>query len=169
MATTTKKSSRTKTSKAKTSKATNKSTQRVSAARTASAKTTKKAVKKPSNKTVEVMPLSSSRKTAKSKSSWRTATVSRLRSLNLMAAGLFVLLAVAAGALMNNTTQQLTISHLTSDVLTSSQSTVFAPAVKVLYDFEIRWVVVGIMSLSAVLPLLYITNLEKSYQSYVKT
>ena len=173
MATTTKKSSKakTKTAKAKSSKAT-KSTKttskRTTAARTTAAKTTKKVSQKPAEKAVEIRQTSSTKSTKSISASWRVATVARLRSLHLMSAGLFLALAVAAGLLMSDASRQVTIGHLTRDALASSKTTVFTPAVYVLHDIEVRWVVVALMTLSAVLPVLYMTKLQTRYQDYVQ-
>lgn len=173
MATTTKKPSsraKTKTSKAKANKSTN-SSKRSSAAKATS---NVKSVKKTIDKTVEIRSVNSgSRKKTASKSNnnflsnlW-TASLGRIRSLNLMAAGLFLILAVVAGAVMNTTSEQLTVGYLAKDVLASADQTVFTPAVKVIYDLEIRWLVVAVTLLSAVLPLLYLSKLENNYQEYL--
>ncbi len=173
MATTTKKSSKAKTKTAtakssKVTKATKATAKRSSAARTSAAKTTKKVTKKPAEKTVEIRQASSTKQTKTTGASWRVATLARLRSLHLISAGLFLVLAVAAGMLMSDASQQVTIGHLTRDALASTETTVFTPAVYALYDVEIRWVVVALMVLSAVLPLLYLTKLQTRYQAYIQ-
>jgi hypothetical protein len=175
MATTTKKSAKpkAKTPKAKTTtkrvqQAKGKVASRTSAARTTSTKTTKKIVKKPVEKTVEIKSLRSFRRDKDAPNTWRVATFERLRSLHLVSVGVFALLAIAAGFLMNDSMASLTIGHLTRDVVQSTDQTVFTQAVYNLYDIELRWVVVALMATSAVLPLLYLTRLKGQYQSFVE-
>lgn len=176
MANTTKKSAskpKTKTPKAK---STNKKVQQVkgkaasrtSATQTANTKVTKKTVKKPVEKTVEIRSLRSFRSDKQASGSWRVATFERLRSLHLMSIGVFLILAILAGFLMNSDTVQLTIGHLTRDVIQSTDKTVFTQAVYRLYDIELRWVVAGLMVASTVLPVLYLTKLKARYQAYVE-
>jgi hypothetical protein len=86
----------------------------------------------------------------------------------MMSAGLFVLLALAAGLLMKNTSLQVTIGHLADDTLASVDGTVFASAVRSLFDVELRWLVAGILLLSALFPILYLTKLGGKYVAYLQ-
>lgn len=154
MATTTKKSS--PKSKSKTVKAKTSTTKKTSAAKTAN--------KSQSTETVTVI----STKTKRKDSSKRVIDLQTLRNMNLIAALLFALLAVAAGFVMNNASHQITVGHLTQDALVNVEQTAFAPAVRVIYDVEIRWLVVATMLLAVVLPFLNTGRLESAYQKYAK-
>lgn len=94
-------------------------------------------------------------------------TLHSLRSLNMVAAGLFILLALIAGYWMSSVSYVLTLGHLAKDDLASTTHTVFAPAIQSVFDVEARWLVVVILLLSAVLPILYLTKLKARYASYV--
>lgn len=117
------------------------------------AKTKKTASAKSSAKKTEQAAL-------KQKAGGREIGPMHLRSLHMAGAGLFILLALLAGMFMGNDTRQLTIGYLTPDILNESM---LAPAVRVIYDVEIRWVLVAVLVLSAVLPVLNMTSLEKKY------
>lgn len=78
-----------------------------------------------------------------------------------------MLLALAAGYFMDNTSYQLTIGHIAKDELTSTAETVLAPAVQAVYDVELRWLVVIILAVSIILPLLYLTRLTNRYAAYL--
>jgi hypothetical protein len=159
MATTTR-----KTPKAKTK--TSKSTSRTAAAKTrASRATTAKKAPAQAKKAEAVKPA----KTVKAVSiKGKVVTIAKLHSLHLMSAGLFVLLALAAGFVMNNTSYQLTIGHLAKDDLASTSNTVFAPAWQAIWDVQLRWLVVGILALSAVPQLLYMGKLRNRYDGFVQ-
>ncbi len=157
MATTTKKS--TSTSKTNTSKVKSSTKQATS--------------KKPTVKKVN-SGASVQKKTAKASSvskvkSFRAVevTLHSLRSMNIAAAGLFVLLALLAGYLMSSASYMLTIGHVAKDDLASKTQTVFAPAVQPVLDIEVRWMVVGILLLSAVFPILYLSKLKERYAEYL--
>ena len=94
----------------------------------------------------------------------KSLTVNRLSELQRLSAGLFVLLAIAAGYLIKTTTINLTFGYLTNDDLASKTQTIFTPAIHSIYDVNIRWVVVAIMALSAVLPLLWTFSWKRQYQ-----
>lgn len=94
-------------------------------------------------------------------------TLQTLRRLNVVAAGLFLILAAVAGFVMNSTSYQLTLGHMTKDEMASKTETVLAPAVQSVYDVELRWLIVATMLLSAVLPILYLTKLQSRYADYV--
>jgi len=91
-----------------------------------------------------------------------------LRKWHIVSAVAFVLLALLAGVMMGSSSYQTTVGLWARDDLASIDTTVFAPAVHVLYDIEVRWLVVATMLVSAVLPLLYITKLEQAYSTYVR-
>lgn len=86
----------------------------------------------------------------------------KLRSLHMVSVGVFILLAILAGMFMGNDSRQLTISYLTEDILAADPN-VLAPAIRSVYDVEIRWLLVAILVLSSILPLLYLTSWEKKY------
>lgn len=60
------------------------------------------------------------------------------------------------------------MTFLTKDELLSKTSAVFVPAVRGVFDVELRWVVVVIMALSAVTPLLVLTRLKNYYANNLK-
>lgn len=108
-------------------------------------------------------------KTSQVKASTKVVNVLKLRSLHMMSAGVFILLAIVAGLFMGNDSHQLTIGYLSKDILAADPNTL-APAVRSLMDVEVRWLLVVIMLLSAVVPLLYLTSWEQKYvQAVTKT
>jgi hypothetical protein len=148
MATTTKKSpSKAKTKTAKTASATKKTTVKKATASKVAAKATATKKTSPFEK-AEV-------------------TLGSLRRLHLFSIGLFAVLAVAAGFMMNSATQQLTLGYLAKDELASTSGTVLASATQSIYDVEVRWLVVGVLALSMIMPLLYLTKLKGRYNEYL--
>ena len=91
--------------------------------------------------------------------------VEQLRRLNIFSGVVALLLAGAAGFFMDNTSYQIFTSMLTKDQLASTTNTVFVPAIHVIYDIELRWVVVAVLLISAILPLLAATRNRKSYET----
>jgi hypothetical protein len=140
MATTTKKSTKAKT----------KTTKAVSA-------------KKPATKKTAV----SAKATAATSTS--APSILSLRKWHIVSAVVFVLLAILAGVMMSSQSYQTTVGLWARDDLASTTTTVFAPAVHVLYDVELRWIVVATMLVSAILPVLYVTKLEGAYTNYLRT
>lgn len=92
----------------------------------------------------------------------------KIRRLLIIASSLYALLAIVAGVIMKGASYELTVGYLTKDELASKASTVLAPAIHVLYDVEIRWIVVALLVLSLVAPILYLTSLEKRYGAALK-
>jgi hypothetical protein len=119
-----------------------------------------KAKIKTTKKTTSVAKTST--KSAQIKAPLKSVNIMKLRSLHMMSAGVFILLAVLAGFLMGNDSHQLTIGYLSKDILAADKS-VLAPAIRSILDVEVRWLLVVIMALSAVLPLLYVTRWEQKY------
>ncbi len=72
-------------------------------------------------------------------------------------------LAILAAIFMSSRTVTINITHLTSDLLLSQDGTTFVTAYKPLMDLQLRWALVGILLLSAVVPLLYLTKLKTYY------
>jgi hypothetical protein len=151
MATTTKKSTQAKT---KTSTKT-----KTSSKKTATKATVSKATSAKKPAAVEVPKVTGNA---------AVVTVERLMSLHKFGLGLFALLAVLAGAFMNDMTYQLSLGFMTADEIASHTNTVFAPASQFVFDLELRWALVGIMLLSCVLPVLYLTKLKARYAEYVQ-
>ncbi len=184
MATTTKSTkAKTKTAAARTTKSSAKRT-KAKAATTKAAATKKAATKKVAAKK-SVITKSTNAKTTNSKKPTRTSrtavagrfksfklarsvTLRTLRGLHLITAGLLVLLALAAGYFMDNTSYQLTIGHIAKDELTSTTEAVLVPAVQAVYDVELRWLVIATLVVSAILPILYLTKLTNRYSAYLK-
>lgn len=111
-------------------------------------------------------------KTAAAKTNARTSsvkdTVKGLARLNLFNAGVFAILAVAAGLLMSNASYQLFTGLLAKDELASKASTIFVPAVHPVVDVQLRWAVVVILGLAAITPLLAATRRKAAYQASLK-
>ncbi len=146
MATTTKKSkAKSKTSKKPATKSTKV---------TKAAKTTKKSV--------AVKAVKSTAKKSSDKS------LSQLFQLNVFSAFLSVALAGVAGWFIGSSSYQIFTSLITKDELASKATTVFVPAIHALYDLPMRWYVVGVLLVSAVIPVLAATRLRKQYETAVK-
>jgi hypothetical protein len=105
---------------------------------------------------------------AKTKVSIRRSAESQLRVLTVLTALVSLAGAVAAGLLMNTTSYQFVTGLMTRDELASTTVTAFAPAVHVLAEVELRWIVVFIMALSAIVPLLILTRLKNRYQENLR-
>jgi hypothetical protein len=94
----------------------------------------------------------------------------QLRRLYAASAGLFAILAVVAGVVMQPATYQVVLGYLTSDQLASRAvgTTVFARGQQAVMDVELRWVLVGLLILSAILPVLYLTRLAAQNKKAIK-
>ncbi|HSX24260.1 MAG TPA: heliorhodopsin HeR [Candidatus Saccharimonadales bacterium] len=92
-----------------------------------------------------------------------------LSSLNTLSIIMALALAGVAGFFMNHTSYQLFTGLLTKDELASKTTTVFVPAVHAVYDLELRWALVAILILSAIVPLLYLTRLKRQYADTLKS
>jgi len=140
---------RTTTTKAKTK--TTKS--KTASAKSVNAKTTKKASK----------PEAVATKTKK-------PAISVLNLKNIYAASIVIYIAIAgaAYALMTTASYQLSVGYWAKDELASSTQTVFAPATQGVYDIQIRFVVMAVALLSAVIPALYLTRLKKYHEQSIK-
>ncbi len=144
-------------------------------ATTTKSKAKKKTTKKPasqasakssSTKAVKVTKATKSKTTvvkSNSKSNSKPVT-DILRNLNLLSGILGLALAVAAGFLMNRSSYQIFSGLLSKDALASKTETVFAPAVHAVFDLQLRWAVVGILVVSAIVPLLAATRKRKMYE-----
>ncbi len=144
-------------------------------ATTTKSKAKKKTTKKPasqasaklSTKATKITKASKSKKTtvlkAGSKSNAKPVTV-KLRNLNLLSGILGLALAAVAGFLMNGSSYQIFSGLLSKDALASKTETVFAPAVHAVFDLELRWAVVGILVVSAIIPLMAATRQRKMYE-----
>lgn len=132
-------------------------------------KTTKKTARQTQAKSVtkaaKANKKSVSTKVVKSTAAKKPVTKQLLNRLNVASGVLALALAAAAGFLMNHTSYQLFTGLLTKDELASTVGTVFVPAVHAVYDLELRWAVVVILVLSAVVPLLAATRNRKQYEA----
>lgn len=99
------------------------------------------------------------------KSSRKTAGRFSLHSLNVVAGVVALVSAVAAALLMNSRSYQLFTGLATKDPFTGN----FAPALHSVYDIELRWAVVVIMVLAAVVPLLAATRNRRQYEAALKS
>jgi hypothetical protein len=162
MATTTKKSpSKAKTKTAKASTATKKRSVK---------KTTVSKAAKTTKATKSVEAKAPAKKTPPAADSSKIGvTIGTLRRMHTVAVVLFVALAGLAGFMMSSVTSQLTLGYLAKDEIASKTSTVLVPAVQSVYDIELRWAVVGILVISAIMPLLYVTRLKNRYADFMAT
>lgn len=133
-------------------------------AKTKTTKTAAKTGKKTAAATAKKSPTKALKAANVNKRSIKEINLPRLRSLHMMSAGIFVLLAVAAGLLMSTQSYQMSVSYLTQDELTGT----LAPAMRSIYDLEIRWLLVATLLLSVVLPVLYLTKLQKRYETQLQ-
>lgn len=144
----------TTTTKAKTN-TTKKKTAVKSATKTTKATTSKskKPVAKAAAKTT-----SSAKTTKATKSATASKAASTRLSLfkrpQILIAGLYAALAVAAGLLMNTASAQVLLGHLAKDELASRAGTVLAPAATSLYEVEFRWLLVALLVAAAVIAVL---------------
>lgn len=81
-----------------------------------------------------------------------------LKQLHLVSGALFIVLAVLAGVLMQSHYYEMTLGFMTSDALLSSDGTVFAPAIRVIYNLDLKWMIAGIMVVSALFSLVRATR-----------
>lgn len=139
-----------------------------------STKSKSKTAKKPSTKStkaaaaakksVSAKPVKSVPAFKSTKITTRTSKISAIANLQIVAAVLSIGLAVLAGFYMSQKSYQLFTGLLTSDELASTVSTVFVPAIRSIYDVEVRWLAVAALVLSAIFPLLYLTRLKGLYE-----
>lgn len=140
-------------------------------------KTAQKSATKPAKVTKQVVAAKAQKATKKPATLVKNTSVKptkapmtkQLNMLLLLSGGLSLALAAAAGFLMNSSSYQLFTSLLTKDSLASKANTVFVPAIHAIYDIELRWVVVAILVLSAILPLLAATRYRKKYEASLIT
>lgn len=126
--------------------ATKKTTKQTAVKRTKTTKTTKK-------------PFAAKLVSTKARSSKANILLGRLQ---LASALVFVVLAVLVGWLAKDNYYQLTTGYLTKDEL-ARQSDAFLPAIRNLYDLNIKWALVAVLAASAIVPLLAISKLKNTY------
>ena len=80
----------------------------------------------------------------------------------------YIGLAALAAIFMTNATLPVSVGHLAKDVLASQKSAVLVPGSQLAFDLPIKWLVVAVMLLSAVVPVLYLTRLKKQYEKSMK-
>lgn len=109
-------------------------------------------------------------KTVKSVKSSKVTITSRqalsLPRLQLISGIAFLIAAILAGILMSSASYATTISYLTMDKLNGGA---IVPAYRHFFDFEMRWLVVGLLLLSAIGPLLHATRMKQTYANAVKS
>lgn len=107
---------------------------------------------------------------AKRKSSTQTKTTKSSVTLNLLrqtmmlSTGVYIALAIAAGILMSRITYKITVAYQAKDELLSQTSHVLSPANHVLYEMEIRYLLVALLLVSAVLTVLTLTRWQSHYK-----
>lgn len=151
-----------------TTKAKTKTTKKKPATK-AAAKTTKTVAK---TKKVTKATTKTTKSTIKAASAPKPASTNKvvavLQRPQVLLGGLFAALAVAAGFLMNTTSVQILLGHLTKDELASRAGTVLAPAAHVMHEVEFRWLLVGFLVLAAVLAVLRGTRYKAIEDAGVK-
>lgn len=133
-----------------------------------SAKTNKaKSIKKPINKTTKK---SNAKVTSKSQTkNEKKLKANLLTKLNILSVAVSLIGALAAGLLMSTKSYQVVVGHLTKDELASGAGQVLSPAVYHLYDVQLRYLVIVVLVLAAIIPLLNVTYKKAKYQSALKS
>ena len=98
-------------------------------------------------------------------------TSASLRKLHFIKAFVTAALAIAAGALMNNTAYAMTLGYQAKDELLSltAGKTAFVHASQSVLDVQVRWMVVIILGLSALFSLLAATRMRRKYETALAT
>lgn len=83
----------------------------------------------------------------------------------------FAALAVVAFLQMTNNTQAFTLGYMVRDQVASqlSNTTVFAPALRVLADVQVRWLVLVLLAVSALFPILNLTLWREKFEAGAAT
>lgn len=92
----------------------------------------------------------------------RGSTPSGVRKLYVISVLIFTLLAAVAGVFMHSAHFDLSLGYLTSNELLSQGGTVFAPAERVMYSLDIRWLTVAVLALSAVFSVVGASRMRRS-------
>ncbi|HSX44555.1 MAG TPA: heliorhodopsin HeR [Candidatus Saccharimonadales bacterium] len=93
------------------------------------------------------------------------AQIRRLQQVSVVA---YVGLAALAVWLMSGASYQLNVNYLAKDDLASKTNTVFAPASHPVFEVRLKWLVVIIMLLAAVIPYLQLMRYPGKYQKSLK-
>lgn len=112
-------------------------------------------------KAVKVAPKAASKKVVVSKQ--KRAPIS-LDRLNLASALVYALLAVLAVVLMKSSVYETTITYLTQNNLSNGAIT---GAYRHFMDIDVRWLLVILLGLSALLPALHLRTRKLHYQGYL--
>lgn len=128
----------------------------------AAAKTTKSTAVKAKKTTAKKVPAKAKKPVAKAAVTPATTTgrFAFVKRPHVLFGGSLAILAVAAGFFVNTFSAQVLLGHLAKDELASRAGTVLAPAAHVLYDVEIRWLLVALLSITAVFAILRGTRLK---------
>jgi hypothetical protein len=151
---------------------TKKSTTKQSASRrtkTAAAKTaraTKTTAKRAAAKTTKKPATTQAAKSASAKVVAKTSNlITRLHIINIVVSAV---LAAVAAFVMSGQTYELVKGLLVKNELPAPGAAPFVPAVHHVYDLELRWAVVGIMVLSALMSLLFLTVYKNRYTNALR-
>ena len=140
--------------------------------------TTKKSTTKAKTKTSSKRTRTSSSrkktslsKTAASSASSKTATnklltTKMLRRMQIVSAAVYLALIVPVVLYMQQMLFTVTMPYMTEDPLSANRT--LTPAVRQLYIFDLRWLVVGLLAVSAVFSLLYATRLKDFYNRNIQ-
>lgn len=135
------------------------------------AKTTRATASKTVKKPVVKAPAKTTKSTIKAAETSKTTANGVTPLLNRLQVQLGIVFAVLAGLaayFMNTSSVQILLGHLTKDELASKSGTVLAPAAHVLYEVDYRWLVVGFLTLAAIIALLRGTKYLASEEAAVK-
>lgn len=125
----------------------------------AAAKTTKKSVATKAKKTTAKKPAVKVAAKA-TKPVVTTGKLAFLKRPQVVHGVILAAVAALAGVLINTFSAQVLLGHLAKDELASRAGTVLAPAAHVLYDVEIRWLLVVLLAFGAVFAVLRGTRLK---------
>lgn len=93
--------------------------------------------------------------------------VNQARVLQFYIGGLvvFVILAILCSLLMNQNGFQIVTNFWSNNDLASQTNTIFAPASRVLFTFELRWSLVLLLAISLVSPIYYLYKLNNKVKN----
>lgn len=97
----------------------------------------------------------------------RPVTLESLYKLHIISAVISAVSALISALLLLPSTTQLVINYLTVDSLASADKVVLAPAARVVWEVELRYLLAGIFVIAAIGSLLLATILRKRYENTV--
>lgn len=135
----------------------------------ATSKTKPAAVKAaPKNRNLNLKGTFSRLSVRRRQSAKKTGSSSSVNTLHLVSVLVFGALAAAAVFLMRSVQYPISVGYLGRDELASQSTAVFTGAWQPVFDLDIRWALVALLVLSAVVPLMYLTRLKGRYSQWTK-